>query len=311
MTTTEELACHDASCAPPPVGTGGSKPGKGRLSPRASERRLSPSGRDIAGLDRTTAMRAFDVDVGDGVRFETQSARWLPQRREWEIEGNVHAYSESDRGYDSPQIVGSFVRTIKQHDDGTISVEHEYLRLDEDYQGQGYAQRFNDKAMEFYESIGVDRITVHAAMSHGPFAWARQGYRYDETKNGFEEGEGRTRHAWVADRIETMRTYVRMRHEDGDVNDNDARAIDRELVELKNASRSGEDVQPIHIASFGEGDNRVPMERNNWLGKLALVNDGPQDAGEEQMRGYEAVYYLEPRIPAAVASAAARLGLDI
>ena len=150
----------------------------------------------------------------------------------------------------------------------------------------------------------MDRIKLHAALTHGPYAWARQGYRYDEQANGYEEGEPRTRHQWVADRIETMRTYVRMKREDGDVSDEDARAIDRELVELKNASRQGEDVQPIHIASFGEGDSRIGgMGRNNWLGKVALIDDGPRDETADMRRSYEAVYYLDGR-PNLVSSAA-------
>ncbi len=68
---------------------------------------------------------------------------------------------------------------------------------------------------------------------------------------------------------------------------------------LKNASRRGADIQPIHIASIGEG---IPAwsthDGKGWLGKDALVDwdaDSHGTFGGDNNRSYHAVYYLGKR----------------
>ena len=69
--TITELACHDASCAPPPAGTGGSRPGRGVTMIRGDirrERMAISRELDAQGLDEMNPLRhIFESPMGNRV----------------------------------------------------------------------------------------------------------------------------------------------------------------------------------------------------------------------------------------------------
>lgn len=282
----EELACYDKSCAPPPVGKGGSSkavgPKKGRLSP-AEDRRVRPdaafqsirAGERMFGgvrgfIDRMT--KVYETDLGGGYSSVVDRCQTVPN--EVYVSGHIKLDGKN---------VGAFSRTLTL-ENNELSAYHDSLSIQSAHRGQGLAQKFNDHTVKHYEELGVDRIELSASLSFGPFAWARQGYRY------LEDGE-MSRKEWVADRIETMRNLTTEMRQKGLVTDEQEFAMDRQLIALKNESSRGADVQPIHIASIGEG-NPVWATRDgkSWLGKDALVDW--EDAARDSYRVYNAVYYL-------------------
>lgn len=287
---TEDFACYDASCAPPPVGTGGSKPGpggpgKGVLSPTANGRiKPDPSFTSVrkmiqhyGGTEKALSDALAEIyggDLGNGYRVHVDRVS---------IGGDMIAIS----GRILPEkggAVGSFSRSL-MFEDGEIVAEHGILNIREGHRGQGTAQRFNDRLVKYYNEIGVDRIELEAALSYGPFAWARQGYRFDGNSHVGGYDVEKQRQAWVKEAIGRARNVVRS-------NDGVSKEVKDQFIEEMNAllraSNAGEDVQPIHIASLGE--NRPELHQNGvWPGKAALIDRGEYD---DLYRSWNGVYYL-------------------
>jgi GNAT superfamily N-acetyltransferase len=79
--------------------------------------------------------------------------------------------------YDGADQVGTFTRTIHTHPKmGTVTIEHELLKLDPEVQGQGFAEAFNGQLFDWYRESGVDRVELNANIDVGGDAWARAGY---------------------------------------------------------------------------------------------------------------------------------------
>jgi GNAT superfamily N-acetyltransferase len=284
MMTTDELACYDASCAPPPVGTGGSKPGgpaRGVLSPKASERTRVPVPVTTSNYElRKHGLRElFDGPIGGGLEFSDDTdVQWLGDDKGWFIEGSLRKGGEN---------VGYFERYIGLKG-GKLVATHETLILEEQYQGKGYAKAFNDHLLAWYQKVGVDRIELRAGFDMGPFVWATQGYRIQ----GVEGGENRKR--WVDNRLK----QIEERDDDPEL---------RTAVRaLRKANDRGEDIQPIHVASIGQDDPRLHWQDEKygdmWPGKDVLIEEHYQNS--DRTREWDGVYYLEGReVPAIVASA--------
>lgn len=75
--------------------------------------------------------------------------------------------------------VGDLVRQFKRDADGKLVVEHSSLMLDPSVQGKGIGSALSKSSLEAYHDMGVDRIELYAGMSAGPYAWARQGYKFN------------------------------------------------------------------------------------------------------------------------------------
>lgn len=280
---TTELACHDAACAPPPVGTGGSSPGgpaRGVLSPRAGERKRQPVSvvSDNYELRKHGLREAFDGKLGDsGLTFDEVDVQFHGDKG-WFIEGRLK---------DDVGTVAFFERSIGLKDDKLVAT-HETLLINEEHQGKGYAKALNDHLVDWYQKVGVDRIELVAGFDMGPYAWAVQGYRI--------QGEGGyNRERWVGDRL----TLIERMSDDPD--------LKVTVRTLRKANEAREDIQPIHIASIGQDDPALhwqdPDYGDMWPGKAVLI-EKEYHGSDDQSRQWDGVYYLEGReIPATVASA--------
>lgn len=299
----EELACYDKSCAPPPVGTGGSKGGKpGRGGAALSP---SPDGRPTREFTgewptnsyETTQMarRYYEHDLGDGYSSEVSVARdyvdssTFPRGAErWiKVEGVI---------LDADSVeVGEFERIINKR--GTeVWVEHDFFKLDASAQGKGLGSTFNDKATDQYLADGVDRIELYAGMGVGAFAWARAGYRYrrDVEDEPYEQ--------WVDDTSYKLRAAVQAAEINRLISAEAAATIRSEIVAVRNAAMRGEDVEPAHFAAIGQdhtfqsetfttgGDTRQPF--TNWVGKSVLTNSTFSMDYDLKTPNWPGVYYL-------------------
>lgn len=272
-----DFACHDASCAPPPVGTGGSRPGpsKGHLSPVGSERKNPPVAKVAKIYDLRHSMReTLDGDIGRGVSIVNVDEQWLGDDKGWFVSGSLKIGDDSNAAY--------FERYFHMDNDGKLVATHEVLQVQDQYQGKGYAQAFNDHLVKWYNETGFDRIEVTAGLEVGPYAWATQGYRL----RGVQGGHNRQR--WVADRL------TRIDQVNGIMTNSDPDLKER-VRALRKASEAGEDIQPIHVASLGQDDPKLHWRDPNfgdmWPGKAVLVEKN-YHGSDDRSREWDGVYYL-------------------
>ncbi|MYV98857.1 hypothetical protein [Streptomyces sp. SID3343] len=81
-------------------------------------------------------------------------------------------------------VVGRMERTFLKNADGTVSVKHEKIVIDnKDLRGTGFGKAFSDDAESWYRSSGVDRITLRAGKETGGYTWAKAGYGWADEKS--------------------------------------------------------------------------------------------------------------------------------
>lgn len=300
----EDLACRDASCAPPPVGTGGSK-SAGAGDTVANVLRRGTTDERVAfaeslfnhelphGFTSRVESDAFE----DGIMYMNHNNKLV----DLFIEGKL---VDQNGGY-----AGHFERHIRLDvASGALAAHHDTLVIDPEFHGMGLAQSFTSQSIKIYKDIGVERIELTAAMEVGAFAWARQGYQFADRHEGI-------RKQWVEDRL----LWVKKLADEGAKDrwsQEDAAQMRTAAQNLINASNRGERVQPIHVASLGEErfrwtatattigpEGRVQEQQyETWPGKEVLLNwnQGNPEHGDPSWSG---VKYLDGRDETVAASA--------
>lgn len=111
-----------------------------------------------------------DTFTGTFAGFNTKvsSIEWANGRARLRVGGEIFDSSGKE--------VGEFKRVFKVNSAGVYMVEHEYLLMDSDVQGQGFAKQFNAHAFKNYKAMGVERVQLQADIDVGGYAWARDGY---------------------------------------------------------------------------------------------------------------------------------------
>lgn len=111
-----------------------------------------------------------DTFTGEFSGFKTKvgSIEWAKGRHRLRVGGEIFDGDGKE--------VGEFKRVFKINSAGVFMVEHEYLLMDSDVQGQGFASKFNKQAFENYRKMGVERVQLQADIDVGGYAWAREGY---------------------------------------------------------------------------------------------------------------------------------------
>ena len=89
----------------------------------------------------------------------------------------------SGRIYDGNREVGETTRTFTKAFDGSWSVHHDYLRLNDDAQGGGFSNAYYDELMAYYRRSGLTHIDIQAALSRGGYAWARRRFTWDPNQS--------------------------------------------------------------------------------------------------------------------------------
>jgi hypothetical protein len=104
--------------------------------------------------------------------------------------GDVEVFdaSVSVRGYisdaDTGDYAGEFHRVFSSDVNGKVTVTHELLQLEDEYQGTGFAKTFNRQAENYYITHGIETVNVHAALDGGGYAWASSGFDWDRNTRG-------------------------------------------------------------------------------------------------------------------------------
>lgn len=78
--------------------------------------------------------------------------------------------------------VGDMIREFYRNDAGEPEVYHDWFTLEDQFQGGGRAGAMLGKALKAYKQMGVKKVTVTAALSAGPYTWARFGFNMPEPR---------------------------------------------------------------------------------------------------------------------------------
>lgn len=80
--------------------------------------------------------------------------------------------------------VGLYLTIERAFDESTKTMKHELFDIDKEYQGKGISKAIHRALIPLYEKLGVEKITVFAALENGGYTWARYGFRVskDEAK---------------------------------------------------------------------------------------------------------------------------------
>ena len=138
---------------------------------------------DLEGLDTDAFNEVYGIGhegmTPDGrvVRLQAEVGDVTVERYWGENHVDVTGTIYTENG----DFAGEFQRRFFFDDNGRVAVSHELLRIDEEYQGTGFAKVFNKRAEDYYISHGITDVHVHAALDVGGFAWARQGFDWART----------------------------------------------------------------------------------------------------------------------------------
>lgn len=92
----------------------------------------------------------------------------------------LRAYPTSNDGYMVSMKFreGQIERIYSLDAKGKISsVDHTFFRLHDEFQGKGTAKRTLRSAFEHYAKMGIDKVTVHAALENGGYTWLKFGFK--------------------------------------------------------------------------------------------------------------------------------------
>lgn len=80
--------------------------------------------------------------------------------------------------------IGNITRSFIRHRDGTMEVHHDFYKIDDNkHQGKGAGEAMLRQAIQTYERLGYQKITVDTAWV-GKYAWATFGYNWKESWAG-------------------------------------------------------------------------------------------------------------------------------
>jgi hypothetical protein len=203
--------------------------------------------------------------TGYNVKGSVAGANWASNGFSWSSQ-----ILDADGNY-----VGEFQRQVFQTAEGVYNVEHSVFLLNKSVQGQGIAARLNGAAFDYYRSIGIENVTVHADIDVGGYAWARQGFDWDP--------------GWLTEQQVERKVFDFLRNADDLVNAwerrttltaNEATIIRQQIQDLRHASLTvGEMPTPFEISRIGEGLGKFAdrehvgksiMLHSDWMGIFHL-----------------------------------------
>jgi hypothetical protein len=180
--------------------------------------------------------------------------------------GYSHVVRVFGKIYDKDnKYVGAFQRNLvawKNNDDGSY-VEHDSLYLNDDVQGGGFAQRFNAHAENAYRDAGFNQIRLYADVSVGGYAWATQGYDFQN-------------HAGLELALSRVRGAIALKPE---WKSNDKLQAEFEALKARSTPEhfaNGTSPKPVELAMLGHELAKVPRDEKHlmWPGKSGLMEAG-------------------------------------
>lgn len=175
--------------------------------------------------------------------------------------------------------VGVFTVTFRRDGTGKISAYHDYLSIEPEHQGSGFANEYGLKLLTWYRESGVHEMTLHANIDVGGYAWARMGFNWSQFHEADDMAD--SLHRGLDDPGSQLAYRL-----SGSPNEREQRALGRELFERMRAARTLDQYPtPYEISQLGRwpGAGKDDM----WIGKALLLGSswhGTLTLGEVESR---------------------------
>jgi hypothetical protein len=221
-------------------------------------------GKNGGDIDDETASMLHDTYVyhDDVTGLHTEITRMKPGSTN---AGYSHVVRVFGKIYDKDnKYVGAFQRNLVTWKSGDDSyVEHDSLYLNDDVQGGGFAQRFNAHAENAYRDAGFKQIRLYANVSVGGYAWATQGYDFQN-------------HAGLELALHRIRGEIALKPE---WKSNDKLQAEFEALNARSTPEhfaNGTSPKPVELAMLGHELAAVPRDGKHltWPGKSGLMEAG-------------------------------------
>jgi hypothetical protein len=233
-------------------------------------------------FDQSNAVEKFDEVYGAYHEGTTRDGTEVTLRS---AVGNVYGPSGGDNAIVvqgeifedySGAYAGRFERRFDADDNGNLTVTHELLELEENYQGTGFAKTFNRQAENYYISHGIETVNVHAALDGGGYAWATAGFDWDYRNHSKSVGNVDRRLGLYEQTVAGIPADL-------------GRDIGRMRTRLTTLSVTDPDYPtPSEIANLGRVDGvdtwpgKVIMRGSNWYGTKTLRPEGARTSLSER-----------------------------
>jgi GNAT superfamily N-acetyltransferase len=140
---------------------------------------LKESLNEVYGLERTATFREGDRQ-GESVTLTSSVDEVTVQGNTIKVVSNVR--DDMGNQVNDDEIIRTFE---KNEETGTWSVEHEFLRLNQEYRGLGFGSRFLQQSEDYYVAKGLTHITLNAGLEDGARHWANSGFDWNRDKLDF------------------------------------------------------------------------------------------------------------------------------
>ncbi|WP_433513725.1 hypothetical protein ACQP2T_60950 [Nonomuraea sp. CA-143628] len=144
---------------------------------RSSLADLIPADEDDADYRHQEIEEAFREELerrefaGFGIRFEFFDVEYSTDHGVTSLEAKI---------FKGGQEAGYVSRIFHRDRDASLWVKHDYLSLEEEYQGQGFANAWNRHLEGWYRESGLERIEISPGLEAGGYVWAMDGYLWSD-----------------------------------------------------------------------------------------------------------------------------------
>jgi hypothetical protein len=170
--------------------------------------------------------------------------------------------------------------------EGRIVANHFSFWLNKNFRGHGCATDFNNAMFSWYKDSGVDKVTLRANIDVGSYAWARQGFEFDQHQQAVDRIRPRLvkQIARTEEEIEQLKTQL------GSLPEGEQKPMKRRVEKLASAVDDARELlskfvvgspdfpTPRQIVDLGRPEGLLPGESRGlqWLGKRVLIEENAE-----------------------------------
>lgn len=113
------------------------------------------------------ADRIFEMETENGTTFQVSTVR----NTLYGIEARGEVRTSDGLA------VGRWTRTLNIEEG---EAHHDYFSIDREYQGEGLKRQWFDQLYDAYRELGIETVHVGAGLTVGGYAWAKEGFDWEE-----------------------------------------------------------------------------------------------------------------------------------